>query len=80
MRGRAVEAFEHLASLQPVERSATLDVLGAAAVDDQVFFQGRTAYVEAADGGDVAAGVTYGGGEAAERPGRLSRRTRRRIE
>jgi hypothetical protein len=66
----AVEALEHLAPLQPVGRGPDLlDVLGATAVDDQVFFEGRTAYVEATDGGDVAAGLAYGGSEAAERAG-----------
>jgi hypothetical protein len=38
-----------------------------AAVDDQVLFERRPPYVEAPDGGDVAAGLTYGGGEAAQR-------------
>src|SRR4029450_13201890 len=67
---RAVEALEHLAPLQPVGGGPhLLDVVGAAAVDDEVFFQDRTAYVEAADGGDVAPGVAYGGSEAAERAG-----------
>ena len=42
-------------------------MLVVAAVDDEVLFEGRPPYVEAPDGGDVAAGLADGGGEAAQR-------------
>ena len=65
---RAVEQLEHLAALDALDRGPHLgDVRVVAAVDDEVLFERRPPYVEAPDGGDVAAGLADGGGEAAQR-------------
>ena len=77
----AVEYLQHLAALQPVgRRPHRLDVLGVAAVDDQVLLQGRPSYVEAADGGDVPPASPMAVARRPSEPAVVGRGGRRRIE
>jgi hypothetical protein len=66
----AVEHLENLAAVDALGRSSDgLDMGLVTAVDDDVLLEDRTPYVEAADGGDVAAGLADSGGETAEGTG-----------
>ena len=62
--------LEHLDAVDAAHRGGhPLDVLLGAAVDEHVLVEVGAARLEAADGGDVAAGLTDGGGQPAERAG-----------